>query len=313
MRMLLLRPGALGDVIAARAAIGAVRAGAPDAEVLLLAPGGRGRLLERPGLADRVLDLDGAEAAWLFADTDEPPPPPLRGAAGDPAHAFAWLADPDGATGRALARLGAGAVHVLPPRPEERGKVHIHEHLARPVREALGLETSPLPALAVPLGAVHAAREAAGLTRRPYAVLHPGSGSPRKNWPDYQYETLARRLAGTLEIVVTSGEADGDLGARLARRAAARHLHDRPLEELAALLAGADLYVGNDSGVSHLAAAVESGGRRPHAVVLFGPTLPQVWGPPAAMALRVAHGALSELSVDLVETVCRAGLTTPSA
>ena len=51
-------------------------------------------------------------------------------------------------------------------------------------------------------------------------------------------------------------------------------LHNLPLDELAAILKKCSLYVGNDSGITHLAASVET-----PVVALFGPTDPQVWGP----------------------------------
>ena len=59
------------------------------------------------------------------------------------------------------------------------------------------------------------------------------------------------------------------------------------LETLAELLAGACLYVGNDSGVSHLAGMVaDSAGHAPRLAVLFGPSDSRVWAPPGALVLE---------------------------
>jgi heptosyltransferase-3 len=73
--------------------------------------------------------------------------------------------------------------------------------------------------------------------------------------------------------------------------------HELPLRILGAVLARAGLFVGNDSGVSHLAAAAGA-----PTLSLFGPTAPEVWSPlgPRVVTLRAPGGAMSEISVDEV-------------
>jgi ADP-heptose:LPS heptosyltransferase len=105
-------------------------------------------------------------------------------------------------------------------------------------------------------------------------LVHPGSGSAAKNWPAERFATLIRGLKRPVRLIV--GEADQrpaeqldtGLGYRLDR------LEAPPLNELASRLAGCYAYVGNDSGVSHLAGLCGA-----HVVVLFGPTDPRVWRP----------------------------------
>lgn len=117
-----------------------------------------------------------------------------------------------------------------------------------------------------------------GASCRP-VVLHPGSGGKRKIWP------LARwwELIGWLDeryqgpIVLSLGPADDYLRtfAEEARETLGVCLFsEAKLPHLASLLSESALYVGNDSGVSHLAAAVGI-----PTVVIFGPTDPKVWGP----------------------------------
>lgn len=89
-------------------------------------------------------------------------------------------------------------------------------------------------------------------------ALHPYSGSPSKNWPLDRYEELAR-----LHPFEWCHDRFGDLG------------------DLAEWLAGAKLYVGNDSGITHLAAAVGT-----PVLALFGPTDPAVWAPREAHVIR---------------------------
>jgi ADP-heptose:LPS heptosyltransferase len=100
-------------------------------------------------------------------------------------------------------------------------------------------------------------------------VVHPGAGSAAKRWPAGAFaEALAPLAArGDLDIVVHDGPADAEpAAALLARVPAARRLRGPALPALAGVLGACAAYVGNDSGVSHLAAAVGA-----PAVVLYAP------------------------------------------
>jgi heptosyltransferase III len=109
---------------------------------------------------------------------------------------------------------------------------------------------------------------------RDETLLHPGSGAADKNWPPAQFAALVDLLPGRVRLIV--GEADAaaatavetHLGRTLPR------LAHPPLAELAVRLAHCRAYVGNDSGVSHLAGLCGA-----RTVVLFGPTSPAVWRP----------------------------------
>jgi heptosyltransferase III len=112
----------------------------------------------------------------------------------------------------------------------------------------------------------------------PPVVLHPGSGGLRKVWPLQRWWELLRwlRCMQQAPLVMVMGPADdflktlaeeaGKLGAILAQ--------DLSLPRLAALLAACRLYIGNDSGVTHLAATMGT-----PCIALFGKTSPPVWAP----------------------------------
>ncbi len=289
--LLIIRPGALGDVLAARAVCGTWRAALPTGRIVLLAPGERGALLARPGLADLVLDLERAAFLPLFAagaELDSPALAPLRSAG----TALAFMERTDSVLAANLRRLGCRQVIFHPARPDENGAVHIHAHLATAVEVALA-EIGLLRPAAAPWPDLQLAPEewepvliGLGLTPGGYTVFHPGSGGRRKNWPLEYFAELGRRWGEIHSgpILITSGEADGDLGAALAAALpGARHWHQPRLAELAAVLATAAWYVGNDSGVSHLAASAvaagPAGSRRPRCLAIFGPTRPEVWAP----------------------------------
>ena len=113
-----------------------------------------------------------------------------------------------------------------------------------------------------------------------FVAIHPFSGSPRKNWPTENFCELARRLEqyASVEWCI---ELDGE--PRIA-----------DLYDLGCWLAKARLYVGNDSGITHLAAAVGA-----PVVAWFGPTDPAVWAPRGDHVVAVCNGDL-----DAMEEAC---------
>ncbi|MDL5052713.1 glycosyltransferase family 9 protein [Oscillatoria laete-virens NRMC-F 0139] len=121
---------------------------------------------------------------------------------------------------------------------------------------------------------------------RPLIALHPGSGSRSKNWPPECWGKLLGWLLGESDasIGVVLGEADVEVENFLSpllsnpRVVILRHLS---LPVLAAALVQATVFIGHDSGVSHLAAAVGT-----PVISLFGPTNPVIWGPVGAEIIR---------------------------
>ena len=100
------------------------------------------------------------------------------------------------------------------------------------------------------------------IERGNFAVIHPFSGSPRKNWPLECFREVARRLP--IPVRWCAGPEESLEGA----------VRFDNLYELGCWLAGAQIYIGNDSGITHLAAAVGT-----PVVAIFGPTDPAVWAP----------------------------------
>jgi hypothetical protein len=107
-----------------------------------------------------------------------------------------------------------------------------------------------------------------------YAVIQPFSGSARKNWPLARFREVARRLP--MPVCWCAGpEEDLDDAERFA-----------DLGVLARWLAGASVYIGNDSGITHLAAACGV-----PVVAMFGPySEPRVWSPRSPEAVVVRFG-----------------------
>lgn len=100
-----------------------------------------------------------------------------------------------------------------------------------------------------------------------FVAIHPFSGSARKSWP--HFAELASRLDGDVRFCI--GAEQSWPGA----------VHYSDLYELACWLATARLYIGNDSGITHLAAAVGT-----PTIAIFQASDPRVWAPPGAIVLE---------------------------
>jgi heptosyltransferase III len=119
--------------------------------------------------------------------------------------------------------------------------------------------------------------------RGDFAVIHPFSGSARKNWPLNRFRELAPRLG--LPVRWSAGPEEALEGA----------VRFENLYHLACWLESARVYIGNDSGITHLAAAVGT-----PVVAIFGPTDPAVWAPRGERITVVSAGSLDAISVDAV-------------
>ena len=266
---MILFPGALGDLLLALPALRLVRARHAEARLTLVVASPLVALAGLVDIADEVANLDGADAAGLFGG--ELP----RWLADEPT-LYSWLGSGDAAL---CARLGratrAAHFHRVERGPGER-------HVTADYIRALGLvPASPEPAPARFRPPVSApASDLLARLAPPVLAVHAGAGSRAKRWDTAGFVQVANwwRSAGGTALTVAGPAEAGEtpmLGPPEAR--------DWPLPDLAALLAGVALFLGHDSGISHLAAAVGAPG-----VVLFGPTDARRWRPlsPDVVALQ---------------------------
>lgn len=132
-------------------------------------------------------------------------------------------------------------------------------------------------------------------------VIHAGSGSTRKN---LQLETWQSVLAGLppqwpAVLVVGEAEAESAVGHWAASQATAHLWRDLPLPELARRLRSARCFLGNDSGVGHLAAWLGV-----PCTILFGPSDSSVWKPygPAVEVIAAADGTMESIQAETILT-----------
>lgn len=295
MRVLLLRAGALGDALLLRQAIAALRSARHEA--WLLAPEA-GRVLLGPGGSEVAgfVPWEGADAAALRAGTlVDASPLGRRLAATDAAIVFSRSAEVAEAVQRYVPR-----VLVRDPSPAQG---HASVWLAEPTRELGAEPAAPPPDLVATPAEIDAAMP--WLDRLPpgFLAVHPGSGSPAKNWAPSGFRALVEQLSADRPWLLIEGPADEAAAASLRSHPRAVRAHGLPARVLGAVLARAGLYVGNDSGVSHLAAAFGA-----PTLALFGPTDPAVWSPVGRRVtiVRSRDGTMAGLSV---ESACSAAAT----
>ena len=311
MRILFIRGGALGDFIVTLPTLRLVRERWPDAHIEVL---GHPRLSEialRRYYLDAVRSVDHGPLSAFFM-----PRAVLDPAWMDYVGSFdlvlSYFYDPDELFLTNLQRCKPGRILTHFPRvPEDFGRPAAR-HFAGMV-EPLGLALGDDAASRLFPSPEDAAAARAFLTGlKPgtrLVAIHPGSGGEAKNWARESWAELGRRLTGAapdLALLLVEGEADGDPAQFILEAwKDLPHLRARwlPLPILAALLGETALFLGHDSGVTHLAAAAR---RDLPVVALFGPTDPVIWAPPRN-GVRVLKGgpALTGLAV---EEVFRAAL-----
>jgi heptosyltransferase-3 len=297
-RILVVRGGALGDFILTLPALSALRRAFPGTHLEVLAYPRPAQLALDAGIVDATRALESRGLAGFFA----------RKGALDPAWSdyfasfnvvVSYLYDPDHHFRDNVGRVSRAQFLEGPHRPEEPSAMHASQQLLRPLERLAIFDADPLPRLAV-LGGGEVM--AAGARRR--LVAHPGSGGRHKNWPEERWRRLLELLeaAGDVDVDLVGGEAEAERLPGLARGlGSVRCVVSEPLPMLARRMSGASLFVGHDSGVTHLAAAMDVRG-----LVLWGPTCEAVWRPRSERFVCLHHAqGLEGLPVDVVERCIR--------
>ena len=291
-RILVIRGGAIGDFVLTLPAVKLLRDAFPDARLEILGYRHIAVLAEKRFYAEGVRSIEYSALAGFFAKGGE-----LDAELARYFEAFdlviSYLFDPDGIFQHNVARCGVEVFIAASPKINNRE--HAVIQLARPL-EQLGL------ALAEPAARLFSSAEdrafassfLGSASSAPIAI-HPGSGSRSKNWAIINWQSLLTALSGR-ELLLVGGEADEQpLGAL--RTGSVRRAVNLPLPQLAAVLQRCAVFVGHDSGISHIAAAVDT-----RCVLLFGPTNPEVWAPanPGVHVIRPATANLDDIRVEQV-------------
>lgn len=297
-RILVIRGGAIGDFVLTLPAIKLLRNRYyPTAQIELLANENIAALAENRFYADAIRSLESASLAKFFAKNATLPSDWSVYFAGFD-FIISYLFDPERTFETNLRRAGAKSFLAGPSKLDR--SQHAALQLARPLA-ALGLRLGDPAARLYPSDADRAlAAPFAGEAGNGTVVLHPGSGSETKNWAIENWRTLGDFLLSKgRNLLVISGEAD-EGRARLLESAwsgkRVQFVKNLPLPQLAALMEGS-FFIGHDSGISHIAAAVGA-----RCLLLFGRTDPAIWAPAneKVTVLRAPEGKMRLLEVETV-------------
>ncbi len=316
MKILIVRVGAMGDVLHALPGVAALRKARPDLKIdwvadprwapLLVDAQGTGPIVNRVHLAEtRVWSKSPASSATLRSILE------LRGALRK--EHYDLVVDMQGTLRSGVIGWMAGApqfVGYSDPRESlaawfysrrlTRKGTHVVEQGAALLSQATGIELSPADVV-LPRDPTAEAWAEAAVRSRPLLMLAPGAGWGAKQWPAERFGDVAREASlKQSDCVVNARSADDVLAARVvsASDGAARTMVC-DIAQLVALMRRTDLFVGGDSGPMHLAAA-----QAVPLVALFGPTDPErngPWGPGAKTILRDPASGTSYKRTDTVD------------
>lgn len=301
-KILVIRGGAIGDFILTLPAIAALRRQFPDAYLEVLGYPHIIQLAIAGNLVDKASSIEAQALAGFFA----------RG--GDLSESLAeyfsefdlilsYLYDPDLIFRTNVARCTRAQFIAGPHRPTPGEQLHASKLYLQPLERLAIFDADSVPRLTINTSRTppRGFPSPTACASAPVLALHPGSGGERKNWPEAAWAELLQALVTQtpFKFVLAGGEAEGE---RLQRLAATmpptrtRVAQSLPLAELAALLSGCNGFVGHDSGISHLAAALGL-----PVLVLWGPTQETIWRPPGEKVSLLRHPAgLPDLTVEEV-------------
>jgi ADP-heptose:LPS heptosyltransferase len=275
-RIVVIRLRSLGDCVLTTPALALLKAHRPDLEIHVVVES------RFAGVFEDNPDIAGVSEAVPKVDLV------LNLHGGTRSMGLTLLSGAKYRAGFAHHRYGFIYTHKIPTTQAILGvnrPVHTAEHLA-----------SAMFWLGVPRAEIPRAKLVARAKpdRSPYAVMHPFASAPDKAWPIERFVSVARHLQEQgLQAVILAGPSDD-----AAPVAPFRVLRNAPLRDVKNLMSGAALFIGNDSGPAHIAAAFGV-----PVVVLFGPSNPVTWAPWRTEArVLTSGGSIDRISVDAVLT-----------
>jgi heptosyltransferase III len=274
LRIVIIRSGALGDTLMLMPAIRGLK---KSAEIIIV-----GRL---PGIdylrphVDQCIDIETSGWHRLFMEGQASPqvsPMPT------PDHVVAFLNDPEDRLSKNLkASFPDSAVNIFPVFPPEGEDTHIALYMAGAIRDA-GLPLEALTAFNNSFKNPLLKGDSLNAIERNHIVFHPGSGSRKKNYPPAFWLEVIKELKGSKsgcqgKFVVLLGPAEEGLYTFFADNLDDTDIEFKVLpekEELISILDKTSVYIGHDSGITHLAAMMGI-----HVIALYKESSIERWKP----------------------------------
>ncbi len=264
--LLMIHQGALGDVILTFAAIMALQEKFDRIDILC--QGQIGKLAAKLGLVDKGYPLEAAYFATLFSDQVDAKVKDLISRY-TKILVFSFSCDLE----KAIKQITDSPYLRIPPRPPTHDNTHVAEYLLKNIKNGGLIEDVDSKDVVSTWQRKHTQKADRPIDSTKI-IIHPGAGSKRKRWPLVKFFKLTDVLEKRgWRPQFVCGPAEPDLIAEI--RNQNRQVHQfSELTDLVAGLESAGGYIGNDSGVSHLAAFLGLA-----SVVIFGPADPARWRP----------------------------------
>lgn len=280
--LLIVNQGAIGDFILALPAVEAIHRALPRARLTFLANPATLEIIRARPYLETILDCRSSRWAPLYLAGGRVASASL-GISLPVAGIFVFGRPSSQTLADNLAVILASPAHRIDPFPGSGLGLTVAEYQCQQLA-ALGVPAIPPPPTVIAPAAADVSEAAVLVGRRlgpreRLVLIHPGSGGKEKIWTPMGWATIIRSLLEQvhLRVGVIQGPADGEVLRRLKDALETAHLlffENLRLGLLAGVIGHAALYVGNDSGITHLAAACGV-----PTIALFGPTDPRIWAP----------------------------------
>jgi ADP-heptose:LPS heptosyltransferase len=293
--VLVIHQGALGDFILALPAFETLRKAFPHAKSVIMGYPRILELVEKRFYAEKILSVDQKGMATFFVREG-----PLDLALTQFFKTFDLIVvfgrDGEGPVIRNLKRVCEGRILQINSFPPWNEKVHLTDYLLKQFAQ-YGLPASgSTPRLHLKESDREWAKDfwqgrgVSPAERSKVIILHPGSGSRRKVWPLDRFFNLACFLQDRLgsKILIVLGPAEGpEVQKAFEGKGPNSFIVAKGLTllQLASAMEGCRSFIGNDSGISHMAAALGL-----PTVVVFGPTDQDVWSPRGEKTFVIRRG-----------------------
>ena len=269
-KLLIIHHGALGDVVLAFPAILRLRDGYGRIDAVCQKK--IGDIAHRLDLIDNGIDIESSFLARIYNDDPSDTQAADLLQRYDRIIVFSFSRQLE----NTLNHLAGNTTLRIPPRPGKHEKIDVSDYIVNCLAEQKLVGTAETTRnLILKWRSEHAGCFKTTDPRK--VIIHPGSGSRRKNWPfDYFLQTADFLKSHGLEVEFIFGPAEGYLSEALSEGLASRmrsHV-TADLNAIWSLFTSAGFYLGNDSGLSHLAAFAGL-----PTVVIFGPSDPARWAP----------------------------------
>jgi heptosyltransferase-2 len=284
----------MGDFVLTLPVFAALRAQFPGVGIEVLGYPRIAELAKAAGLIDEVRSIETRAAAGFFA----------RNAALDEdlsnyfarfSVIFSYLFDPDGFFQANVSKISAAQFIQGRARPDECATLHASETFLKPLERLAIFEADAVPKLALP--------ERKGASAR--IAIHPNPETGARAWPEAKWRNLALAIAAqtSYRIVLVGDESQARALQRIAGELPAGRaamVSSGGSGELAKELGGCQAFVGHDSGVSHLAAALGV-----PCVAVWGSSNATIWQPrgPHVTVLRNRGGAIGVTQEDVLSAL----------